>query len=593
MILRELVRYYERKAADPDPARRLPAYGLVDKAIPFVIELSPDGRVVQLIDTRAPEPRTSKLRAQSFLVPRGVKKTSQVAANLLWDSAEYVIGLDRGRNDQSPSPHAAFRARVEQLPAPAESDPGIVAVRRALERADWSTVHSHPAWEDIAEANPLMSFRLAGNPDLICQRPAIATAAISAEVDNDSDPAPILSCLVDGTPQPVARLHDPIKGVWDAQSSGANIVSFNKPAFESYGKANRQGENAPVGRHAAFAYTTALNHLLARDSRNRAQIGDASTVFWADQDSRFDSEEFSLADLFGEPRDDPDRGVRAVKALYDALSTGQLPVGERDVRFFVLGLAPNAARISIRFWITAPLAELAPRILRHFEDLRVARRFDSDPPTPSLFRLLSGLALKGKVENIPPRLAGEWMRSILEGRPYPVALLNAAVSRCKAEQDVTYLRAAALKGWLNRDFRATHPDTPSDYGHFKEYLDMEQSDAPYRLGRLFATLERVQHQAQPGINATIRDRYYGAASTTPVAVFPTLMRLKNAHLRKLGDGQAAWFERTIGEILQDLADFPQHLSLGQQGRFALGYYHQRQSFFARKEADHIDNASEN
>lgn len=593
MILQELVRYYDRKAADPDPARRLPAYGLVDKAIPFVIELSPEGRVVQLIDTRAPEPRTNKPRAQSFLVPRGVKKTSQVAANLLWDSAEYAIGLDRGRNDQSPSPYAAFRTRVEQLPAPAESDRGIVAVRRALERADWSTVHGHPAWQEIADTNPLMSFRLAGDQDLVCQRPTIATAAISAEVDDESGPELILPCLVDGTPQPVARLHDLIKGVWGAQSSGANIVSFNERAFESYGKASRQGENAPVGRRAAFAYVTALNHLLARDSRNRVQIGDASTVFWADRHSRFDSEEFSLADLFGEPRDDPDRGVRAVKALYNALSTGQLPVGERDVRFFVLGLAPNAARISIRFWITAPFAELAPRILQHFEDLTVARRFDSDVPTPSLFRLLSGLALKGKTESIPPRLAGEWMRSILEGRPYPVALLNAAVSRCKAEQDVTYLRAAALKGWLNRDFRAAHPAMPPDYGHFKESLDMGQADTPYRLGRLFATLERVQHQAQPGINATIRDRYYGAASTTPVAVFPTLMRLKNAHLRKLSDGQAAWFERTIGEILQDLTDFPQHLSLAQQGRFALGYYHQRQSFFARKEADHIDNATEN
>lgn len=593
MILQELVRYYDRKAADPEPARRLPAFGFVDKAIPFVIELSLDGRVVQLVDTRTPDPGTGKPRAQSFLVPRGVKKTSQVAANLLWDSAEYVIGLERGRANQSPSPRDAFRARIERLPAPANSDDGIVAVLQALQRADWSVVHRHPAWRDITETNPVMAFRLVGDLDLICQRPAVATATASADGDDDGDPVPILPCLVDGTPQRIERLHDPIKGVWNAQSSGANIVSFNAPAFESYGKTNRQGENAPVGRRAAFAYTTALNHLLARDSRNRTQVGDASTVFWADRPSRFDSDDFTLADLFGEPRDDPDRGVRAVQALYDALSTGQLPVGERDVRFFVLGLAPNAARISIRFWIAAPFADLAPRIIRHFDDLKVVRRFDTDMAAPSLFRLLSGVALKGKVENAPPRLAGEWMRSILEGRPYPAALLNAAIARCKAEQDVTYLRAAAIKGWLNRDFRATHPDMPADYGHFKENLDMEQSDAPYRLGRLFATLERIQQQAQPGINATIRDRYYGAASTTPVAVFPTLIRLKNAHLKKLADGQVAWFERTIGEIVQDLTEFPQHLSLAQQGRFALGYYHQRQSFFVRKEADHLANDTEN
>ncbi|MCL4774454.1 MAG: type I-C CRISPR-associated protein Cas8c/Csd1 [Burkholderiaceae bacterium] len=593
MILQELVRYYDRKATDPDPSRRLPAFGFVDKAIPFVIELAPDGRVVQLIDTRTPESGTGKPRAQSYLVPRGVKKTSQVAANLLWDSAEYVIGLDRGRANQSPSPPTAFRARIEKLTAPANADDGIVAVLQALQRADWSVVHRHPAWPEVTETNPLMAFRLVGDLDLICQRPAVATAAASADGGDDGDPAPILPCLVDGTPQPVERLHDPIKGVWNAQSSGANIVSFNAPAFESYGKTNRQGENAPVGRRAAFAYTTALNHLLARNSRNRTQVGDASTVFWADRASRFDSDDFTLADLLGEPRDDPDRGVRAVQALYDALSTGQLPVGERDVRFFVLGLAPNAARISIRFWMAAPFADLAPRIIRHFDDLKVVRRFDTDVAAPSLFRLLSGVALKGKLENAPPRLAGEWMRSILEGRPYPASLLNAAVARCKAEQDVTYLRAAAIKGWLNRDFRATHPDMPSDYGHFKETLDMDQSDAPYRLGRLFATLERVQQQAQPGINATIRDRYYGAASTTPVAVFPTLIRLKNAHLKKLTDGQVAWFERTIGETVQDLTEFPQHLSLAQQGRFALGYYHQRQSFFTRKDADQPANATEN
>ena len=220
MILQELVRYYDRKAADPDPSRRLPAFGFVDKAIPFVIEIAPDGRVIQLIDTRAPDSGTGKPRAQSFLVPRGVKKTSQVAANLLWDSAEYVIGLDRGRANLSPSPSAAFRGRIEKLPAPANADDGIVAVLQALRRADWSVVHRHPAWREITETNPLMAFRLVGDLDLICQRPAVAAAVASADGDDDGDPAPILPCLVDGTPQPVERLHDPIKGVWNAQSSG-------------------------------------------------------------------------------------------------------------------------------------------------------------------------------------------------------------------------------------------------------------------------------------------------------------------------------------------------------------------------------------
>ena len=584
MILQELVRYYDRKSRDVDPAQRLPSPGLEDKEIPFVIELALNGRVNQLIDTRSLAGK--KLRARSYLVPQGEKKTSGVKANLLWDSAEYVIGLERERKGKADlPPAAAYRARIEALPDAARSDRGVQAVLAALDRADWSVLHTHPAWKDIAETNPVMTFQIAGEQELVCQRPAVVDAAVATDA---ADGSPIALCLVDGQTRPVQRLHSSIKGVWGAQSSGANIVSFNARAFESYGKTERQGENAPVGQRAAFAYTTALNHLLAKDSRHRVQVGDASTVFWADSPSRFDGE-FTLADFFGENKDDPDRGVRAVHALYEALKSGQLSVAERDVEFFVLGLAPNAARISVRFWLRAPLAELAPRIAQHFDDLRVARRYDSDPLTPSLFRLLSSLALQGKLDNVPPRLAGEWMRAILEGLPYPATLLNAAVIRCKAEQEVTYLRAAVLKAWLNRDHRRRQGSLPSLHSYFKETLDMEQSDLAYRLGRLFAVLERIQQQAMPGINATIRDRYYGAASTTPVAVFTTLLRLKNAHLKKLADGPAAYFERLIGEVVEPMNEFPRQLALPDQGRFALGYYHQRQAFFTRK--DTTDNAT--
>lgn len=579
MILQELVRYYDRKARDPDPAQRLPSAGLEDKEIPFIIELTADGRVLQLIDTR--ELVGKKLRAQSFLVPLGEKKASGIKANLLWDSAAYVIGLDTGRKSKAEiQPNAAFRARITALPEAVQADDGVRAVLVAIDRSDWSVLSAHPAWPEIAKVNPVMAFRLAGDIDLVCQRQAVIDAATRVTTaDNNQQ-----TCMIEGVMAPVQRLHASIKGVWGAQTAGANIVSFNARAFESYGKAERQGENAPIGQRAAFAYTTALNHLLANGSRNRVQVGDTSTVFWADGISAFDGE-FTLADFFGETKDEPDRGVRAVPALYDALKSGQLPVGERDVNFFVLGLAPNAARISVRFWLRAPLAQLAPRILRHFDDLRVVRRYDSDPPVPSLFRLLSGLALLGKLDNVPPRLSGEWMRAILEGQPYPATLLNAAVMRCKAEQEVSYLRAAVLKAWLNREHRRCHPDEPPTNQYFKERLDVDQTDIAYRLGRLFAVLEHIQRQAMPGINATIRDRYYNAASTTPVAVFTTLLRLKNAHLKKLSEGQNVWFERLIGEVLSPLKDFPRQLSLPDQGRFALGYYHQRQEFFTRKEND--------
>ena len=581
MILQELVRYYDRRARDPDPARRLPAAGLEDKDIPFVIELNTDGSVNQLIDTRIRQGKV--LRGQSFLVPQGVKKTSGVRANLLWDTAEYVCGLAKaGREARAHEAHAAFVRRIEELPDHVRQIPGIRAALEALSRADWSTLARHPAYADIVESNPAMSFRLVGAADLICQDPALPLGCADADDETTTG-----MCLIDGITQNIQRLHPAVKGVWGAQTSGANIVSFNARAFESYGKAERQGDNAPVGQRAAFAYTTALNHLLDRDSGNRVQVGDTSTVFWADGPAPLLDGEFNLADLLGENKDSPDRSVQAVQALYQALRSGQLPAQERDARFFVLGLAPNAARISVRFWIQGTVGELAPRILQHFEDLRIARNPERDPMAPSLFRLLTSLALQGKVDNVPPRLGGEWMRSVLEGLPYPAGLLNAAVIRCRAERDVPYLRAAILKAWLNRDHRRRHPELPPDHAHFKEDLDMTQDDPAYRLGRLFAVLERIQQRAQPGINATIRDRYYGAASTTPVAVFTTLLRLKNAHLKKLGGAEASWFERLLGEVFGSLespalADFPRQLNLAGQGRFALGYYHQRQSFFTKK-----------
>lgn len=368
MILQALVAYYDRRAADPDPARRLPSLGLEDKEIPFVVELHLDGTVAQLLDTRRPDGK--QLRGQRFLVPQGEKKTSGVRANLLWDSAAYAIGLPRERKSPGEvTPAQAFAQRLATLPADAQADAGVQAVRAALQRADWRALHAHEAWPYIAENNPLLSFRLAGDIELVCQRPAVT--AVATESRDATVEVRRGHCLVEGHGAPIARLHPAIKGVWGAQTSGANIVSFNARAFESYGKTERQGENAPVGERAVFAYTTALNHLLARGSRNRVQVGDASTVFWADRATRFDGE-FTLADFFGDS-DDPDRNVRAVRALFETLRSGGTPSNAGEARFHVLGLAPNASRISVRFWLHAPLAELAPRIAQHFRDLAIVR----------------------------------------------------------------------------------------------------------------------------------------------------------------------------------------------------------------------------
>ena len=590
MILQALVDYYDRRCANMDPARRLPAYGLEDKAIPFIVELEADGRVRQLRDTRQPDGK--RARAQTFLVPQGEKKTSGVKANLLWDSAEYVIGLARERKSGGEaSPAQAFRQRLEALPAEAHADAGAQAVLAALDRDDWSVLQAHPAWPEIQQTNPVTTFALASDAgELVCQRPALVRAALLPD-STGADPEGW--CLVQGRRGPVARLHPSIKGVRDAQTSGANIVSFNARAFESYGKTERQGENAPIGRHAVFAYTTALNTLLGRDSPNKVQIGDATTVIWADREDAIES------DLVGLFDDDPDAHVDAVRKRLAGATTGTLGAEDTALRFFVLGLAPNASRIAVRFWFHDTFERLGPRILQHFDDLRIVRQSDRDPNTPSMYWLLRSIAPQGKPENVPPRLAGEWMRAILEGTPYPPALLNAAVNRCRAEQstenfggNVPYLRAAIVKACINREHRRRH-GLPRDHAYIQEELDVNQLDPAYRLGRLFAVLERIQSAAQPGINATIRDRYYGAGSSTPGAVFPTLMRLKNAHLKKLTPGLEAFFERLVGEICGSieqpaLTDFPRQFDLRAQGLFALGYYHQRQSLYARKDAPASD-----
>jgi CRISPR-associated protein Csd1 len=433
-----------------------------------------------------------------------------------------------------------------------------------------------PAWADALESNAVLSFRLHGDLDLVCQRPTVVNAALSVSTDDD---APQAMCLVTGEQASVERLHASIKGVWGAQTSGANIVSFNARAFESYGKTERQGENAPVSRAAAFAYTTALNHLLRKDSPQRIQVGDASTVFWAERDSDFET---AAADIFGDPpKDDPDCGTRAVQALLDAVHSGKWGHSDEHMRFYVLGLAPNAARISIRFYHCVTLRELGQRIAQHFEDLSLARG-PHDQQYPSLFRLLAAVAVQNKADNIPPNLGGAIVDAIFAGAntPYPSLWLNVAVGRCRAEQNVNYLRAAAIKACLNRQMRYARlsSSNPSLEQEFLPMLDLTNTNPAYRLGRLFAALERIQEASAGGpgkLNSTIRDRYYGAASSTPVAVFTTLLRLKNAHLKKLSVGQAAWFEKLLGEILDSVTDFPNHLQLTDQGRFALGYYHQR------------------
>lgn len=567
MILQALSQYYERKATDPESALAPP--GFEQKDIPFVIVVDKNGFVLELQDTREGEGK--KRRARSFLVPQGVKKTSGVAANLLWDTAEYVLGVDtRGNPDRVQQQHDAFKARIQNELTAVHEDAGIKALIRCLDTLDLSLFERFSAWEEIKATNPIVTFRLVDDLDLVCQRPAVVKG-LSSSTSAPSAPASI--CLVSGEMDVTERLHTSIKGVWGAQTAGANIVSFNLPAFNSWGK--EQGDNAPVGKKTAFAYTTALNHLLRKGSHQRMQVGDASTVFWSEHESDMEVR-FPL--FFQDaPKDDPDAGTEAVRNLFSSISNGVYTKPDRDTRFYILGLSPNAARIAVRFWHVATVSQVSEKIISYFNELDLIGR--EKYGWPSLFRLLVNIAVQEKADNIPPNLAGDTMRAILEDLPFPAMLLQAAIRRCRASQSVNYYRAALIKAVLNRSIRKHK----SNEKELTVALDTTNPNTGYRLGRLFAVLEKIQEEANPGLNATIRDRFYGAASATPVTVFANLLKLKNHHLAKLDNpGRRTNFEKLIGEILAGLDGFPAHLPLPEQGFFAIGYYHQRQDFYPRK-----------
>lgn len=567
MILQALKEYYDRKAADPES--NIAPIGWEWKEIPYVVVISLNGKLVQLECTYEGSGKTQ--RAKKFLIPQAVKKTSGIASNLLWDNPEYTLGVSlKGKPERLQEQHDAFKKAVESLNIP--EDEGIAAVTTFLnDLTKLDQLETEGAlWTELQETASNLTFRLANDPFPIANRPQVHAAIEAANKTNDKNQG---ICLITGNSESVAITHAAIKGVWGAQSVGANIVSFNLDAFKSFGKS--QGGNAPIGKTAEFAYTTALNNLLGKDSTQRIQVGDASTVFWASKETNLEKE---LPSLFSEPpKDDPDKNTRAVADLLNSVKTGTYSLNDKETRFYILGLSPNAARIAIRFWHVGSVPEIAARFAQHFEDLKIVHS-PKERETLPLWRLLTATATQGKADNIPPNLAGDTMRAILEGTPYPATLLQAAIRRIRAEHDISYPRVSLIKACLNRSQRLN----PTSEKIINPMLDPNNENTGYRLGRLFATLEKIQSEAQNSINATIRDRFYGSASGSPVTVFGNLMRLKNHHLAKLETGRRIYFERLLGEILEVISDFPAHLALADQGRFSIGYYHQMQAFYTKK-----------
>ncbi|EGT79805.1 CRISPR-associated protein, Csd1 family [Haemophilus haemolyticus M19107] len=572
MILHALTQYYQRKAkSDGGVAPE----GFENKEIPFIIVIDKQGKFIQLEDTR--ELKNKKKVARTFLVPKGLGRSgskSYEVSNLLWDHYGYVLAYagEKGQ-EQADKQHASFTANVNELKQALPDDAGVAAVAAFLASAEEkSKVMQAANWAECAKVKGCnLSFRLVDEAvDLVCQSKAVQ-AYVSQANQAQSDNIPKGICLVTGKPEPIARLHNAVKGV---NAKPAPFTSVNLSAFESYGK--EQGFIFPVGEQAMFEYTTALNTLLAGE--NRFRIGDVTAICWSAKPTPLEEHLASL--INGGGKDNPDAHIDAVKSLYKSLYNGKYTEPDGKEKFYLLGLSPNSARIVVRFWHETTVDALSESIAAWYDDLQMVRGENSPyPEYMSLPRLLGNLVLDGKMENLPSDLIAQITDAALNNRVLSVSLLQAALRRNKAEQKITYGRASLLKAYINRAIRAGRLKNMKE---LTMSLDRNRQDIGYVLGRLFAVLEKTQAEANPGLNATIADRYFGSASSTPIAVFGTLMRLLPHHLNKLEfEGRAVQLQWEIRQILEHCQRFPNHLNLEQQGLFAIGYYHETQFLFTK------------
>ena len=588
MILQALYQYYDALAARGE----ISPPGWCDAKVSFALDIDESGTLRGVIPLKRVPDGGKKEIPQTMRVPEQVKKTSGVAANFLCENSSYFLGVDgKGNPTRSRQCFEAAKTLHGAILSGVDS-PAARGVLGFFDRWQPENAEAHPALADYLEeikkgANLVFSV----NGQYAQQDPAIREAWQN-HCAAKSDGAVVGRCLVTGQTAPIARLHPAIKGVQGAQSSGASLVAFNATAFESYGHEladkTGQGLNAPVSESAAFAYGTVLNRLLA-DREHVQYIGDTAVLCWAEdaeplcQDlfcgAMFGSayERITQKDLWG-----------TVKALADGapVDLDGIPLHPEN-HFYVLGLAPSAARLSVRFFLQDTFGNMLKHLLEHYQRLEIAKPSYVENGALPLWRLLGETVNPNSREKkASPPMAGAVARSVLTGGMYPVSLFEQTMMRIRAEQTVSYGRAAIIKAFLTKNDQFRVP---------KEVLTVELNEQsaylPYVLGRLFAVLERVQLDANPGIKATIKDKYFNSASSSPATVFPLLTKLSQSHLRKLNTGLRISYEKRIteleGRICQTL---PAHMSLPEQGAFHLGYYHQVQKLYEKKvkeDADHV------
>ena len=568
MILKALYDYYHR-------CGNLPKQGTELKEIGFLIVIDKDGNFLRFEDRRI-----DKKQAQKFLVKKHVGRTSALAANFLYDNSGYVFGYSE-KGDSSEQ-YQTFKRKVESIYEAHPDNLDIAAVRRFYQHEQsfiLSQIQRDPLWGEIVKnlnkKYSTFSFLIDGDTIIVAEKAELFDEYSEAEVDEGK------VCIISG--KKGAVVETTTATMIPGSQATAKLVAFQvSSGYDSYGKT--KGGNAPISEEAEFAYTTALNHLLASDSRNKFLIGSRTFLFWASKnDEAGQKAEDGFFSLFGfnEQSDDPNWNIGQVRKVFEAIYKGTLKSSSEDI-FYILGLAPNAARIAVTYWAEIPLRQFAETICRHFDDMEVIDTRSEKKPYMNLRNIISTVTLGGKASDATPNLPEAVVKSIFEGLPYPQTLFASCIRRIRAESGekdknaVHITRAAIIKAYLNR--------LKNNEQKIKVMLDKENTNQGYLCGRLFAVLDKIQEEANN--QHSIRERYMNAASSTPAAVFSTILNLSNHHVENLkNEGRKIYFDKLKQEIISkiDANGFRPQLDLQDQGRFFIGYYHQRQDFFTKNE----------
>ena len=569
MILQALARYYD----DLLQQGKISAPGWTKVKISYALDIGLDGQLKQVIPTRQDETVGKKTvqRPQEMVLPAPIKKTSGASSNFLWENSGYLLGIKQKEEPQRSLKCFETARELHHALLDGVDSPNAKAILRFFDSWQPEEAAQHPMLSgelDEITAGGNLVFRIEGTYP---QEDSWIREAWDKARNSSSKDAVKMQCLITGQEDEIVAVHPSIKGVRDAQSSGAALVSFNAPAFCSYG--HEQNYNAPVGKHAAFAYTAALNHLLS--DRNSVQhIGDTTVVCWAEgaEEAYQNLAQFAL---FGQEMPGlTDNDLRAaLKRLANGLPCDDLGVDPKRP-FYVLGLAPNAARLSVRFFLHDSFGKLMKNVNDHYDRMEIVRpSFDKQEILPLWLMLRETVNLNSRDKAPSPAMAGATVRAVFSGGPYPASLLEAVMLRIRAESSVTRGRAAIIKAYYLKN---PHSDCP------KEVLTVSLNEASnnpaYVLGRLFSIYENVQQAANRGIKATIKDKYFNSAAAMPASIFPVLNNLYQKHLRKLSPGLRKYFDNQVVELKSKLGEsYPVRMTLAQQGAFDLGYYHQRNS----------------